>query len=154
MDEPGGRDYEPDAATLDSLSFDRVKASLDVMGARYFVDSDGDIGGRWDGNDFYFFFSGEQREILSVRGYWWAHLPVERYDEAVRACNDWNREHLWPKAWVSVDDDGKVRASTVVSVDWEDGVTDAQLIRQIRWGTSTGCHFFDRMDEIFPDARR
>jgi hypothetical protein len=142
-----------DAATLGSLSFDRVRTALDAMGSRYFVDSDGDLGGRWGGNDFYFFLGGDQHEVLTVHGYWWAHLPADRYDDAVRAANDWNRDHYWPSAHVRMDDYGSVRVHTGVTIDWENGVTNAQLVRQLRTGTNTGCQFFDHMDELFPDAK-
>jgi hypothetical protein len=153
MELPEGDESRPDAATLAALSFDRVKAALEAMGAWHFVDSDGDLGGRWSGNDFYFFLGGDQHEVLTVRGYWWARLPGDRFEEVARVVNDWNRDHFWPTAYIRVDDEGNVRANTRVTIDWEDGVTDAQLIRQIRTGTGTGCQFFEELDRAFPDAR-
>jgi hypothetical protein len=153
MELPDGYEAKTDAETLGPLGFDRVKEALEALEYRYFIDSDGDIGGRWDANDFYFFLEGDHHEILTVRGYWWARLPGDRYAEANRIASDWHSKYRWPTVFVWVDEAGKLSPQSKLTMDWTDGVTDAQLKRQISLGVRTGSQFFDHLAEKFPEAK-
>jgi hypothetical protein len=118
----------------------------------YSVDSDGDVGGIWDDNFFYFFVMGQLQEIWNIRGRWHQWLPVEQRNELREVIDDWHREKLWPKGYTRVDDEGRVRVYAEIVVDWEPGVTDAQLAQTIRCATATSCEFFDHIAEHFGKA--
>ncbi|MCC2309128.1 YbjN domain-containing protein [Cellulomonas chengniuliangii] len=117
----------------------------------YFVDSDGDLGGLWRGRLFYFFLFGEESEILQVRGQWNREVTIERLEEVLDACNEWNADRIWPKAYVRVRDNGMIHVITEVATDLEHGVTDDQLNQLLFCGLSTGSMFFDAIDELYPD---
>lgn len=120
-------------------------------GYTYFVDVDGDVGGVWRGRLFYFFLFGEREEILQVRGQWNREFAIERLTEVLEVCNEWNAEKIWPKAYVRVRDDGMVHATCEVATDLEHGVTDEQLGQLLHCGLSTASHFFDTLDQLYPD---
>jgi hypothetical protein len=84
------------------LSTERVVQWLEANGFHYFVDNDGDLGGLWRGRLFYFFLFGEHSEILQVRGQWHREVAIERLEEVLDACTEWNAERIWPKAYVRV----------------------------------------------------
>lgn len=71
----------------------------------------------------------------------------------VEICNDWNREKLWPKAYVTVDDEGMVRVHAETNTDLEHGVGDRQLAQLTDCGIATALQLFNRLDEEFPDTR-
>lgn len=120
----------------------------------YFVDSDGDLGGLWRGRLFYFFLFGEESEILQIRGQWHREVAIERLEEVLDACNEWNADRIWPKAYVRVRDNGMVHVIAEVATDLEHGVTDDQLNQLLFCGLSTGSMFFDAIDELYPDPAR
>jgi hypothetical protein len=117
----------------------------------YFVDNDGDLGGLWRGRLFYFFLFGEHSEILQVRGQWHREVAIERLEEVLDVCNEWNADRIWPKAYVRVRDNGMVHVVAEVATDLEHGVTDDQLNQLLFCGLSTGSMFFDALDELYPD---
>nr|WP_141372358.1 YbjN domain-containing protein [Cellulomonas cellasea] len=117
----------------------------------YFVDNDGDLGGLWRGRLFYFFLFGEHSEILQVRGQWHREVAIERLEEVLDVCNEWNADRIWPKAYARVRDNGMVHVVAEVATDLEHGVTDDQLNQLLFCGLSTGSMFFDSLDELYPD---
>ncbi|GEA83998.1 MULTISPECIES: YbjN domain-containing protein [Cellulomonas] len=117
----------------------------------YFVDNDGDLGGLWRGRLFYFFLFGERAEILQIRGQWHREIAIERLEEVLDLCNEWNADRIWPKAYVRVRDNGRVHVVAEVATDLEHGATDAQLSQLLFCGLSTGSMFFDAIDEKYPD---
>jgi hypothetical protein len=133
------------------LSVERVAARMDAQGYRYQIDDDGDLGGYWDGHLFYFFVQGASKEILQVRGRWQRHVPAESRTSALDVVNDWNTEKLWPKGYVRLED-GELGVYGEVTVDYEHGVTDAQLDQQILCGVSTTIQMFELLDQVFPEA--
>ncbi|QAY64703.1 YbjN domain-containing protein [Xylanimonas allomyrinae] len=149
---PRGRTGQPAQEPLPApLSHDRVSAWLERSGFTYFTDSDGDIGGLWHGRLFYFLVLGEREEVLQVRGQWHREATIERLEELLEACNSWNADHIWPKAYTRVRDDGGVVVCTECTVDVEPGVTDDQLAQHLQCGLITGSMFFDSLDETYPD---
>lgn len=133
------------------LTRDRVEAFLRSKGWHYFVDSDGDVGGTWDGRQFYFFLLGEKREILQVRGRWNRTLPIQAETQVALFANEHNRDKVWPKAYCRVEDD-RLAVYTEVSTDLEHGVADDQLGQLLICGLYTGLQFFTALDERFPDG--
>lgn len=133
------------------ISLGRVAAWMTENQFSYFVDSDGDLGGLWRGRLFYFFLFGEQSEILQIRGQWHREVALERLEEVLDLCNEWNADRIWPKAYVRVRDNGRVHVISEVATDLEHGATDEQLSQMLYCGLSTGSMFFDSLDERYPD---
>ena len=133
------------------LTRGRMAAYLARRGYRYLVDDDGDLGGLWRGRLFYFFLFGEESEILQIRGQWNREVAIERLETVLEACNEWNADRIWPKAYVRVRDNGMVHIISEVATDLEEGVTDAQLGQLLNCGLSTGNMLFDAIDELYPD---
>ena len=141
------------SGSLQPLSFDRIKATLDSIGWNWGVDDDGDIGGGWEDGSYFFLIRGEQQEVLYVRGLWRGRLGASEFDRVLRACNDWNSSHFWPKVYaVLIDDDQLVRVASELVVDYEHGLSDAQLEQHLRCMVGTSEDFFAELAEKFPDA--
>ncbi|MBD5788130.1 YbjN domain-containing protein [Cellulosimicrobium terreum] len=136
------------------LALARVVEWITDSGYSYFVDSDGDVGGLWHGRLFYFLMFGGHDEILQVRGQWNRDLAIERLEEILEFCNEWNADRIWPKTYTRVRDNGMVQVFTEVTVDLEHGATDDQLDQLLQCGLSTGSMFFDALDEYYPDPAR
>ncbi|GIG27939.1 YbjN domain-containing protein [Cellulomonas marina] len=142
---------EPGEEHPTSVTPARIAAWMTDHDFSYFVDNDGDLGGLWRGRLFYFFLFGERSEILQVRGQWHREASIERLEEVLDLCNEWNAERIWPKAYVRVRDNGRVHVVSEVAVDLEHGATDAQLGQLLYCGLSTGSMLFDALDERYPD---
>ncbi|WP_435735638.1 YbjN domain-containing protein [Cellulosimicrobium sp. PMB13] len=136
------------------LAIARVVEWITDSGYSYFVDSDGDVGGLWHGRLFYFLLFGNHDEILQVRGQWNRDLAIERLEEVLEFCNEWNADRIWPKTYTRVRDNGMIQVFTEVTVDLEHGATDDQLDQLLQCGLSTGSMFFDALDEFYPDPAR
>ena len=136
------------------LSRDRVTDWLERSGFSYFVDSEGDVGGLWHGWLFYFLVLGERSEVLQVRGQWHRDLTIERLEEVLDVCNEWNAERIWPKTYVRVRDDGSVVVCAEVTADVGSVVTTPQLGQLLDCGLSTAAMFFEHLDRRYPDPLR
>ena len=132
------------------LSRDRVEAFLAGKGWNYGVDDDGDLGGGWDGNVFYFFVMGSKDEILQVRGRWNRTLPVADEARVTSVANEFNQSRIWPKVYTRVEGE-HVAVYTEVSTDLEHGAADDQLGQLVECGLYSGLQFFEQLDERFPD---
>ncbi len=133
------------------VSRDRVEAYLKSRGWHYFIDSDGDLGGDWDGHRFYFLFYGERKEIFQVRGRWKRQLPDVAEVPATTVANAWNREWIFPKVYVRVHD-GETHVFGEHAVDLEHGVADDQLGQIVVCGINTTLKAFEYVDQHFgPD---
>ena len=135
------------------LSADRIAAYLKAKDLVFNRDEDGDVFTNFDGNGFVLLATGEKREILVVRGAWQVTAPIEMRDRLVDLCNDWNRDKLWPKTYVTVDDAGAVRVRTELNIDMEYGASDLQLKQSLDCGIATSMSFFESLDKKFPDTR-
>ena len=132
----------------------RVLEWIADSGYSYFIDAEDDVGGLWHGRLFYFLLFGTHQEILQVRGQWNRDITIERLEEILEFCNEWNADRIWPKAYTRVRDNGMVHVYTEVTVDLEHGDNDDQLDQLLQCGLSTGSMFFDALDEFYPDPAR
>ncbi len=148
---PGTPPQDDDPDVPWPLSIARIVDWFEENGFSYFIDNDGDLGGLWRGRLFYFFMFGDRSEILQVRGQWNREVSIERLEEVLEACNEWNADRIWPKAYVRVRDNGMVHIISEVATDLEHGVSDAQLAQLLHCGLSTGSMLFDAIDEMYPD---
>lgn len=141
---------EPDQRTT-PLTGARVLTRLAALGYRVAVDVDGDPTGVWGTDRFWFLRLGTQREILQVRGRWHRTVPAARRAELLMVVNDWNRDRLWPKAYVRAEGQGLV-VTAEVSVDLADGVTDDQLDAVLLRGLAAGGRLFEALAQQLPEA--
>jgi hypothetical protein len=65
------------------------------------------------------------------------------------ALNDWNRDRIWPKAYVR-EEEGQLALYSEVSSDLEVGATDQQLAQLIACGLGTGVQMFSALDAVLP----
>ncbi len=128
----------------------RVEAYLVGQGYHVQRDEDDDLTGTWDGDRFWFLLLGEHQEVLQIRGRWHRTVPEERRAAALLAVNDWNRERIWPKAYVR-SEDGELALYSEVSVDLEHGATDDQLAQLVACGLGTGVQLFAALGQLVPD---
>ncbi|GIG27940.1 YbjN domain-containing protein [Cellulomonas marina] len=131
------------------LTRERIADHLRARGYKFAVDDDGDLTGTWDGSRFWFLTLGDEAEILQVRGRWHRTLPVDQRAAVGLALNDWNRERIWPKAYVR-EEEGTLALYSEVSADLEAGVTDRQLAQLLACGLGTGVHMFTALDALLP----
>ncbi len=137
----------PAAPEAPQITQDRIKAIFDAKKWHYYVDNEGDLGGMWDDNTFHFMLRGRDKEILIISGRWHDSLSIDRLDEIRRFINEWHRTKLWPKCYHRIDDEGRVRLYTEVSIDHEHGATDDQLSQHIACALGTSGQFFDAVAE-------
>ncbi|MDO5097444.1 MAG: YbjN domain-containing protein [Corynebacterium sp.] len=135
------------------FTIDRVADYLRAQDYNFTTDEDGDIFTGFDENNFVLVATGKMREIYVVRATWKVTAPIDARGKLVEICNDWNREKLWPKAYVTVDDEGMVRVHAETNTDLEHGVGDRQLAQLTDCGIATALQLFNRLDEEFPDTR-
>lgn len=122
------------------LTNDLITAAFDARGYKYFTDSDGDLGGYWDDNLFYFFRMGSRQELLVIRVQAERAFGTDDIPRLYSFCNGWNDERFWPKAYVHVSDgDERARVYGEVATDLEHGVTREQLDQLLLCGISSGC---------------
>ncbi|MCL1897599.1 MAG: YbjN domain-containing protein [Micrococcales bacterium] len=146
-DQRGGNEQASEVPT--ALSRERIEAALKAEGWSYQIDSDGDIGGMWDNNLFYFFSYGNSNEILQIRGRWQQALPIEYRNQVRQVLDDWHLTKIWPKAYTRVDDDGRLWVITEHSVDWEFGVTEQQLRLTLRCAITTSLSLYRELAKRF-----
>ena len=133
------------------LTAERLAARLAALGYRVSTDDDGDIGGVWGQDRFWFLRMGSAREILQIRGRWRRTLPLEQRPDVLLALNDWNRDRIWPKAYLRTED-GRTAVYAEVSVDLADGVTDDQIDAVIGRGLAAGGRLFGALAQQMPES--
>lgn len=145
---------QPIGGGLAPLSLDRIRATLDSRGANYGQGGDNELGGYWDGHLMIIMILGQSGEYLCVRGRWNRTVGAEHLGRLREIANDWNAEKLWPKAYVTLDEEEDATTSVGVytehTVDYEHGVSDEQIDLHLACAIATSGQFFDKVDEYFP----
>ncbi|MCL1801630.1 MAG: YbjN domain-containing protein [Promicromonosporaceae bacterium] len=126
------------------VTMERIGTQLREHGYQFSTDDDGDLTGVWDDNQFWFILGGSANEVLQIRARWQKTIPADKHLDALLIVNDWNRDHLWPKAYFREEGDLVVYAE--VSIDLEYGVTDTQLQDILACGLITAVQFFSEID--------
>lgn len=120
---------------------DRVASYLGSRGYTSRLDEDGDITGTWDGNRFWFMLLGADKDIIQVRGRWHRPLAESHRVATLQIVNDWNRDRIWPKAYVRREN-GALSLYTEHSVDFGAGATQDQVDQTVAGGLSTSLQLF------------
>jgi hypothetical protein len=143
------------ASTATALTRERIEQALKRQRWEYQVDADGDVGGFWDGNLFYFFIltsdedDDETGEVLHIRGRWRGTLDPDLRQDARRVIDAWHRDSFWAKAYTDVDDSGQVLVFAEHAVNCAHGITDDQLLQAIVDALTTAVRFFQELGEHF-----
>ncbi len=135
------------------FSIERVAEYFRNQKYNFSTDEDGDIFTGFDEHSFVLLATGKMREIYAIRATWKVSAPIEARTKLAETCNDWNRNKLWPKTYVTVDDEGIVRVHAETNTDLEHGVGDLQLQQLTDCGVATALQFFKHLDEEYPDTR-
>lgn len=134
-----------------ALTAERLTERLAALGYHVAADDDGDLVGLWGEDRFWFMRMGSNHEILQVRGRWHRAVPPAQRGEVLLALNDWNRERIWPKAYLRAEE-GRVAVYAEVSVDLAEGVTDDQIDALIRRGLAAGGNLFESLGLQMPES--
>lgn len=135
------------------ITRDRIEAVMKANDWKYFIDSDGVLGGRWEGADVYFnllHLFGDIPDGLQVRAYWRRELSAAAEVAAATVANRWNREKLFPKVYVSVDG-GKVTVRAEGNFPLRYGVANDQLDDFVNSTITTAIQAFEHFDEHFSE---
>ncbi|EEH63737.1 hypothetical protein HMPREF0044_0756 [Gleimia coleocanis DSM 15436] len=128
------------------LSKERLQALFEAEGYKYYVDSDGDLGGFWDFNTFHFVLAGENQELLHIlcRS---RRVLTMKYLDVVRAkIKEFNAEKIFPTCFYRISDEGLLTVHTQLTYDWEHGVSDSQLEMQLQCAVTTSRQFFEELE--------
>lgn len=125
------------------LSRDRLISLFENEQWRYFVDSEGDVGGVWDDDQVYFLIRGTDSALLQIQALW--HMtPKIDYLEPIRGfIEEWHRRRLWPKCYHRITDEGRIHVFCENTIDYGDGATDEQILQQVRSLLGTAAGFFE-----------
>jgi putative sensory transduction regulator len=130
------------------LSDDLVARVLDRHGYVYTVLPGGGVEGRWGDDLIRFIRAGAARDVLRVRTTAARVFDIDAVPRLYAFCNTWNAGHLWPKAYVHVDDAGRARVRGEVVAHLARGVTADQLDRLLGCGIVHGCRLSDAVAEL------
>lgn len=142
---PGAQGHTPrQRSVLDvptPVTRERIASYLGSRGYTSRLDEDGDITGTWDGNRFWFMLLGTEKDIIQIRGRWHRPLAESHRVATLQIVNDWNRDRIWPKAYVR-SENGALSLYTEHSVDFGLGATQDQIDQTLAGGLSTSLQLF------------
>ncbi|MCL1872243.1 MAG: YbjN domain-containing protein [Promicromonosporaceae bacterium] len=136
------------------ITRDRVEAVMKAHDWKYFIDSDGVLGGRWESSDVYFnllTLFGDTPDGLQVRAYWRRELPAAAEVAAATVANRWNRDKLFPKVYVSVDR-GTLTVRAEGNFPLRHGVADDQLDDFVNSTITTAIQAFELFGSHFSES--
>jgi hypothetical protein len=136
-----------------AISRDRIEEVMKENDWKYFIDSDGVLGGRWEDADVYFnllHLFGDEPDGLQVRAYWRRELSAASEVAAATVANRWNREKLFPKVYVAVHGD-KLTVRAEGNFPLRYGVANDQLDDFVNSTITTAIQAFDHFSEYFFD---
>lgn len=146
-DRLSSRRRDPDGGTMVLPTLALVQQILDEFGLKHSVDDDGDLVVRWEKCSVFFFFYGEQHEILQARMYLNRRFEVDARGGIALLLDEWNRTKLFPKSYTVLPDDGMVGICAEHSHDFDAGATRGQLKYAIGMWVDTLLRFADWVDE-------
>lgn len=127
---------------------ERLEAVLTAAHYKYSRDVDGDIYGVWDGNMVWFLFLGADSEFLQIRSRWHRGIGENGLALAGQAVNDWNRDRLWPKAFLRAESPEAYAAYTETTHDFSDGATGEQLTYFVETSLQTAAQFHHTIELV------
>ncbi len=131
------------ADALAPISRDRLIPLFDDQEWRYFVDNEGDLGGVWDDDQFYFLVRGTDSTFLHIQALWHTTPKIDYLEHVRGFIEEWHRRRLWPKCYHRITDEGRIRVFCENTIDYGDGATDEQLLQQVTCALGTAASFFE-----------
>lgn len=110
---------------------DMVRRLLEQMELKYLIDEDGDLVTPWEGFRVYLMFSGESRELFSVRSYYDTEHSLDAKPQLLELVDEWNRDTLWPKVYTHTSDDGVVRLIGEATMPIGSGVAAEHFVSSV-----------------------
>ena len=101
---------------------------------------------RWEKCSVYFFFYGDQNEVLQARLYLNRKFNVDDRGSLTVLLDEWNRTRLFAKAYTILPDDGMVSVCAEQCHDFE-GSTRAQIKYAVAMWIDILLRFSDWIDE-------
>ena len=147
---PGHEDQQPAGLAPSPVTDERILRWLKDENYSYFLYSDGQIGGFW-GLSTLAFVTSEEKSRLLVTGSWYRQANIEHLPDILKTCNRWNIEHIFPKAYTRVRDDGSVHIRGQFIINTEHGLTSNQLSVHLERSVDSICQFFSYLDNQYPD---
>jgi hypothetical protein len=141
------RRAEKSAGTLTVPSLPLVQQILDEFGLKHQIDADGDLVVRWEKCSVYFFFYGDNNEVLQARLYLNRRFEVESRGMLALMLDEWNRTKLFPKVYTVLPDDGMVGICAEHCQDFEPGATREQVKYTLGMWVETLMRFAEWVDE-------
>ncbi|MDO4259584.1 MAG: YbjN domain-containing protein [Actinomycetaceae bacterium] len=138
----------PDHHTPTLITRDRLENLCIQQGWHYFIDSQGQLGSRWEDHTFFFIVSGnapEQR--LEVWGQYMTWIDLEHLDTVRDIIDESLRNRPWPNAFHSIDDAGHLRVHANLPIPYSGGATDVQLLQHIDCALGTTLSLFDQITQ-------
>jgi hypothetical protein len=129
---------------------ERLVAWLKRANQRYFVSSEGAVGGVWSGALFTFAIAGKGG-VLQIRGQLTRPIALERREELIAMINERHGRTAWPKCSLMVLDDGSMRLAADTASSIAHGMSERQLDRAIRTGLSAALSAFAELNARYPD---
>lgn len=154
-------DFAPTAPKINASHFgtepaskftkERVVSYFLSEGYKFSHDEDGDLLGIWDGHPFWFLFLSPNSDFLQVRGSWHRKVSHQNRHLMMHTMNDWNRDRIWPKAYIREDSDGTENSIySETTFDFSEGVSDLQLHYSIDYALQTALQFFTHLNGVLP----
>jgi hypothetical protein len=136
------------------FSRDRVIDYFIKRDLKFTIDDDGDVVGVWDGSPFWFLFMGPEGKFFQVRGRWHRKVAHHNRTFVMQMLNDWNREKLWPKAFIREDEDGLQNSIYgEATFDFSEGVTSKQLHYTLDYSLQCTLQLFEHLGSLVgPDS--
>lgn len=135
---------------LPPLSQEGLEAALEKEGVKLFRDDEGDIATRWEaGLTIYFLCRGDRGEILHVSSHLDRRFSLDDVPRLLVFCNEWNRDRVWPKAYVAQTGEGHDGVAQVVgelSTELGAGVAVEQLAMLVRCAAATSLQLTEELD--------
>lgn len=146
------RSDAPVPAAPTPVDAERVRACVQDLGLRYFVDDEGDVGIPWRLVTVHVVF--QDTRAVQLRGVWHRIAETESLGPLRDLVEDWNITRIGPKAYLTISDNGVVRLHGEVTYPLGAGMTDQQLSDFIFTGCRLIIALMREAEDQFPDPLR
>ncbi|AYD90043.1 YbjN domain-containing protein [Actinomyces sp. 2119] len=142
----------PSSTTPTPVDAERVRACVQALGLRYFVDDEGDVGIPWRYVTVHVIF--QDTRAVQLRGVWHRIADTDHLEQMRALVEEWNVTRIGPKAYVTVADGGVVRLHGEVTYPLKAKMTDQQLSDFVFNGCRLIVTLMREAENLFPDPLR
>lgn len=128
--------------TRDALDGQRIPGMLDLFSIFYLSDGQGALLALWERHAMLFTVEGGTGEILVMRVKPHRTIPPSLRSVAYKVINEWNRDHLFMKAYVGDPDrHGQLPVYAEMQLPMASGIADTLLFELLDTGISVAAAF-------------